>query len=275
MVLKTRVNLTPPTRPAGGLLRAARPVPDGWGRGVTFTTTSCVGPFTVGTCPDGPGLKPAARPSGPHEFASFTVGAALECSTLGRDYSPEIAAQETADVIREFAVARELLTGDASARDAGPGEVGNVSLAGDVTHTLSSGGDVETALACIEQVAAETLFGRQVFVHMPPAVAVVAAAARVIRREGARWLTPSDSIVVVSPGYDGRAPGTSAPASSYWIYATGEVYATTGSRTTTQDVDRSVNTDTARTEDQAVAVFDPCFVAAADSGVSVCAITSP
>lgn len=262
MAFERRIDLVPPVR-VGALLAAALPLPDGWNRGVTFSTTGCIGPFTVGPCPTDVNLKAATRP-GLATFAPVSIGAALECSTLGHDVTP--AAGDVLDVTAEFAIARELATGNASERDNPDG--GNPSLTGSVTDNLGDLGDPTAALACLEQRASAATYGRTVYVHTSPAVGTHLAAAGAIWRDGTRWRTAAGSPIVLSPGYTALAAFdgiTSLP-----MFATGPVYAAIGQRDTLADVNREVNTATARVEDIALAVFDPCYVGAVGSSLSPC-----
>lgn len=262
MPLPTRVTLAPPTRPQGGLLSAARPIGSEWWRGVTFSSSLCIGPQVVGSCTDGAVTKELESLSDVQTFEAFGIVEALRCSTM-RSSDMESIAGQSVDATREFAVARELLTGAAS---------GNPNL-GDATD-LGVAADAVTALGCLEQEAADTIFGRLAFVHVSPLVATALFAAGAVYVSGVRLLTANGNVVVASPGYDGRAPGGAAPgASSHYAYVTGEVYAETGQREAFSATERETNEATSHAEDAGIAVFDPCFVAAIDTGVA-CAPTS-
>lgn len=266
MALPTRITLPPSGRPVGGLLGAARPMPQGdWWRGVTFGSGQCVPPQVVGTCTDGDTTKDPQDLSDAAAFDAFAVIVALQCSTMGRS-SLQPFAEESLDVVREFGIASELLTGAAS---------GNPSLA-DATVSLAAAADPAVALGCLDQAAALALSGRLAFIHVAPALATALFSAGAIYREGRLWFTPAGSIVVISPGYDGREPGSAAPTGGdpLFMYATGEVYAAVGQRESLIATERGQNTLHAIAEDAAIAVFDPCFNIAIDSGLVACETVS-
>lgn len=245
-------------------MAAARPIGGEWWRGVTFSSPVCAVPQTFGGC-DGQGTsggfeKTYQRPSTVQTFEAFGVLQAIECSTLGRTNVSQLA-EESLDVTREFAVARELLTGIAS---------GNPSLAS--ATVISTATDPVHALGCLDQAAAENLSGRLAYIHASPALGNAWMAANVIWRDGRLWRTSLGSVVVVAAGYDGRAPGGDAPSvgEQLYAYATAEVYAEVGQRETRQTIDRTVNTAEAWAEEAAIVVFDPCWVGAVGTQVELC-----
>lgn len=261
-----RITLPAPSRPTGGLLSAARPLDGQWWRGVTFSSTQCTTPQVVGTeCvdddnPEDATTKTTQRPGEAVTFDIFGVVHGIDCTTMGRTDVGALA-EQALEVTREFAVAREFLTGAAS---------GNASLADASVLTAST--DPVAALGCLDQKAAEALSGRLAFIHASPSIATAWMAASAIRLDGRTWRTALGSVVVVSAGYDGRTPGGAAPVNGgpQFAYATGEVYAAIGNRQTLDAVDRSVNTRVAQAEDVALVVFDPCFAIAMDTGVNLC-----
>lgn len=266
--LPTRITLPPSGRPVGGLLSAARDIPAGdWWRGVTFSSGQCLVPQTVGTCTDGEVSKTLQDLSDVASFDAFSVLQALRCTTMGQsELGPYVNA--SLDVTREFAVARELLTGTAS---------GNPSLADATTLNSASITDAESALACLDQHAATELSGRLAFIHASPLLAVHLYNVGMFQ-DGRLWRTPLGNIVVVSAGYDGRAPATPSVAPSegdpQYLYATGEVYAEVGQRETLNAVERGQNSLQAIAEDAAIAVFDPCFNVAVATDIDFCELTA-
>lgn len=228
-----------------------------------FTSGQCVVPQTVGTCTDGETTKQMGELSAEATFDAYGVVVALECTTMGRTSLDDYTTQSL-DVVREFAVASELQTGAASA---------NPSLA-DASELVGAPLDVVAALACLDQHAATELSGRLAFIHVSPQLATHLFAASAIRLDGRRFLTAYGNVVVISSGYDGRAPGSPSVAPSdgdpTWLYATGEVYAETGMREVIQAVERGQNTLQTIAEDAAIAVFDPCFNVAIETDVTFC-----
>lgn len=263
MPLPTRITLPPSGRPVGGLLQAARPLEGEWWRGAKFSSTQCTSPQVTGACDDGEVTKAQQRPGEEATFDAFNVLHAIECTTMGGTDVVALA-EASLDVTREFAVARELLTGTAS---------GNPSLAS--ATDLGTATDAVAALGCLDQKAAEALSGRLAFIHASPAILNAWMAASAIRLDGRTWRTAFGSVVVASAGYDGRSPGGAAPAdgASLYAYATGEVYAAFGNRQTLDSVERSTNTRQAWSEEAALVVFDPCFAIAVDTGVDLCALS--
>jgi hypothetical protein len=267
MALPTRITLPPSGRPVGGLLSAARPIGVGeWWRGVTFSSAQCVLPQNVGTCTDGDVTKTFGNLAEEATFDPFQVVLALECSTMGRTALATFA-QDSLDVVREYGVGLELLTGAAS---------GNPSLA-DASQLGSGVPDAETALAMLEQVAAQQMGGRLAFIHASPVLGSALLSASVIWRDGRLWRTVGGNIVVISPAYDGREPGAAAPEAGdpLYLYATGEVYAEVGQRDDLDAVERGQNTSQHITEDAALVIFDPCFNVAIDTGLVYCDVEEP
>lgn len=231
---------------------------------MTFTSGQCLVPQVVGTCTDGEVTKDLDDLSTPATFDAFDVVQGLRCSTMGRT---EVAAfaEASLDVVREFAIAGEFLTGAAS---------GNPSLADADVLGSASATDAVSALACLDQHAATALSGRLAFIHASPLLATHLLAASAIRADGRRFLTALGNVVVVSAGYDGRAPASPSVAPSegdpQFLYATGEVYANFGQRDVPTAVERSQNTLQAIAEDTAVVAFDPCFNVAVSTDVDFC-----
>lgn len=260
------VTMAQPTASGEGLLTQALPLPDGWTRGgVAFLDPNCLLPVVMGPCPDGEDLKPTNRIES-EEFRPVSLIQAVQCTTMGNLDVGAIANEELPRVA-PFALARELLTGEASARDSSP-EQANPSLVGTAT---SLGGDftsVAAALACLEQNLAEANAGRGGVIAAPIGFATQALAERVLWRDGARWRTVNGTPLIISGGFDGRAPdAAAAPAEGDPLYAyiTTAIWAGTGQTDTYRDVDRAVNTSNARAEQIGLAAFSTCAVFAAAS----------
>lgn len=255
--MPTPVQLAPPARTPGGLLEAARPLPGGWERGVSWLGTQCVPTFSTGECPEGD-FKPTGEPS-LSSWSPYQVGTALECEMRG---VPDLdgLANGALDGALDYAVTRELATGEASNRDGGA----NPSLVGSVTEDLGDATDAVTALACLEQAAAVALFGRLAYIHVKPMIATHLLSGRAIWRDGTRWRTAYGSTVVIGAGYT----GLDVDVQTGTIWGTGEVWAATGQRDTLTSTDRSTNVGESRAEQVALAVFDPCWVAAVGTGLA-------
>jgi hypothetical protein len=219
---------------------------------VTFTGDGCIAPVVRDACVDvGTQTDVPSRPDGaPAEFSPLTIRQGAECSALsGNRAGQEELAARRLDATREWAIGRELQTGT---------ETGNPNLA---SATVFGTGTPAEALACLDQMAADNLFGGGAFIHASPLVGSHLLTEQAIWRDGQRWRTAAGSVVVISPGYQGVD-----------LYATSEVFAATGQRSTLVDTDRRVNTDVAWADELALAAFDPCWMAAFTTDVVDCTI---
>jgi hypothetical protein len=242
MALKTLIDLPAPTRAAGGLLSAARPLPGGWERGVLFNGSTCLGPETWPFCPPEASPPPDTKLYGVlgdvAEFEPFGIYQGIECTNFSANRAATAAA-EALDVTAEYQLGSELATGTAT---------GNPSL-GDATP-LSAAGDPTEGLAIAEAAAAEDLYGRLAFIHVSPKMLTMLVGAQVVYREGRSWRSPNGHIVVASPGYGVLAD---------LIHVTAEVFASLGVPETMVDIDRAINQNFAQAEQIGLAAFDPCF----------------
>jgi hypothetical protein len=273
---------------AGELLQGACPLPEGWERGISFQDTACLLPTVMGECPTCSDLKPTQRAS-TETFRPVSLITALECSTFGGIDVQDVASRNL-DETASYALARELLTGQASLRDANPNAqppFGNPSLQ---THAQIVGdgslGPVG-ALGCVEQKLGEATGGRRGVILIGPAMSLYLGQNSLLHFENAtgRLRTISGTPVIVSAGFDGRAPITSpsdespdpcepwnstgqiAPGEEMWIYATAAVWAGVGPGRMLSDIDRGNNTASAREERPALVAFTPCATFASPTGV--------
>lgn len=274
------VTMTQPGQTGGGLLSSSGPLPGGWERGISFLDANCLEPVLMGECPTGSNLKPTQRPDSAL-FRPVSAIMAVECTASGHVDLDALAAGEL-DRVRDFAIARELLTGEISARDANPNAVdqpdGNPSLVGTAVDLGRAFTSVTAMLGCLEASLIEANSGRGGVLLLPVAVATAAFAEGAIWRDGARWRTVAGSAVIVSGGFDGRAPVVD-PAPSVppavgdplYAYAVSAVWAGVGERSIISALNRAVNTDQSRAEDIMLAAFSPCAVfAAASTTVTRC-----
>lgn len=271
---------------SGGLLSGSCPLPTGWERGISFQDTSCLTPTVMGECPTCPPGMKDAQIADTVTFRTVSLISAVQCSTFSGINVQEVAAgslDETAD----YALAREMLTGEAARRDANPnvqGEPGNPSLQSAATNLGDSFTDPVFALGCLEQTIADMTGGRRGVILIGPEIAMWLSDS--LRFNAGQLTTISGTRVIVDGGFDGRAPGDLSPGDSpgdcvpwnttggptlgdqLWIYATSSVWAGVGSTMMLGDVDRANNTATARDERVALAAFTPCATFAAGSGIA-------
>lgn len=270
---------------AGGLLSGSCPLPSGWERGISFQDTSCLTPTVMGECPTcPPGLKDA-QVADTVTFRPVSLISAVQCSTFSGVDVQGVAAGSL-DVTADYALAREMLTGEASRRDANPNALdgpGNPSLQSAATLLGDSFVDPVFALGCLEQALADATGGRRGVIMIGPEIAVWLSDA--LRMNAGQLTTITGTRVIVDGGFDGRAPGDESPGSpgdcipwnttgapvqgdELYMYATSAVWAGVGSTMMLGDIDRANNTATARDERVALAAFTPCATFAAGSGIT-------
>lgn len=276
---------------AGGFLSGSCPLPEGWERGISFQDVSCLTPTVMGECPpcEVPGLKDA-QTAGTETFRPVSLIQAVECSTFG-GVNVQAVASSALDATAGYALARELLTGEAARRDANPRAQGNPynpALQTDAINLGDAFTDPIAAVGCIEQALADVTGGRRGVILVGPVLALEMWPFLV--REGGNLFTITGTRVIVDGGFDGRAPiGEISPDSpgdspgddcvpwntsggpelgdQLYIYATSAVWAGVGRRLPRGDVDRANNTARAREEQIALAAFTPCATFAAGSSV--------
>lgn len=264
MPLPIPVTMDSGLTPAGGLLALSRSLPDGWERGISWADASCTLPVAMGECPTAPDLKPVQR-TVTETFRPVELIQSIECSTLG-GFNGGVAGPAL-DATRDYALAVELLTGAASARDAATPANANPSLV-DSAVDLGAFDTLMAAVACLDQRLAVATGGRGGYLLAGVDMATYLLAGRLIWRDGARWRTAAGSTVIVSAGFDGRGPGDTAPPAAgdpLALYAVANVWAGIGSRSILFDVDRADNTATERAEDVAMVAFSTCAAYAATS----------
>lgn len=271
----------------GGLLQGGCQLPPGWERGISFQDTACLLPTVMGECPTCPDLKPTQQ-ADTVTFRPVSLITAFQCSTFG-GIDVRAVASANLDETADYALAREMLTGQASLRDANPnaeGPAGNPALQTDAFNLGAGFTSPVAALGCIEQALADATGGRNGYILIGPEIALALGAEMVLIREGGRLLTVTGTRVIVDGGFDGRAPVADSPGESpgdcvpwnstgapvlgeeLYIYATASVWAGVGPGLMRDDVDRANNTASAREERIALPVFTPCATFAAGSGIT-------
>jgi hypothetical protein len=268
----------------GGLLQGSCPLPEEWERGISFTDTACLLPTVMGECPTCSDLKSTQRLD-TVTFRPVSLITALECSTFGGIDVQQVASTNL-DETAGYALAREMLTGEASRRDANPNSeepFGNPSLQSEAID-LGSTGNPFTALGCLEQAIAEMTGGRRGYLLMGPEVVDTIGQGQLLHREGGRLTTMTGTRIIIEAGFDGRAPGdpdvspgdpclpwntTGAPAvgDELYVYAVASLWAGVGAGRMLSDIDRANNTASAREERPAMVAFTPCATFAVGSGV--------
>lgn len=270
---------------AGGLLQGGCPLPTDWERGISFQDTACLVPTVMGECPTCPDLKPTQQ-ADTVTFRPVSLITAFSCSTFG-GIDVQLVASANLDETADYALAREMLTGQAALRDANPNAeapLGNPSLQRDAIDLGTGFSSAVAALGCLEQALADATGGRNGYLLLGPEITLALAAESVILREGGRLITVTGTRVIVTGGFDGRGPiasdespadpcepwnSTGAPVEGdeLYMYATASVWAGVGVGRMLSDVDRANNTASAREERIALSAFTPCATFAAGSSV--------
>jgi hypothetical protein len=281
----------------GGLFNGGVcPLPEGWERGISFQDVACLLPTVMGECPTCSDLKPTQRAS-TETFRPVSLIAAVECSTFGGIDINAVAA-ETLDETSSYALAREMLTGQASLRDANPnvegGPVGNPSLQNSAQIVGAGSLGPVAALGCLEQAMADATGGRKGTILIGPGMANYLGQNNLLHDESnlnetqqmGLLRTVSGTRIIVSGGFDGRAPtsddspdspddpclpwnstGAPAPGDELYMYSVAGVWAAVGPGRLLSDVNRANNTASAREERPALIAFTPCATFAAPTGV--------
>lgn len=239
----------------------------------------------MGECPTCSDLKPTQQ-ADTVTFRPVSLITAFQCSTFG-GIDVQLVASANLDETADWALAREMLTGQAALRDANPnadGLPGNPSLQRDAIDLGTGFSGPVAALGCLEQALADATGGRNGYILLGPEITLALAAQSVLVREGGRLLTMTGTRVIVTGGFDGRAPsaGDESPADpcepwnstgaplegeELYMYATASVWSGVGVGLMRADVDRANNTAEAREERIAMTAFTPCATFAAGSSI--------
>jgi hypothetical protein len=226
----------------GGLLGTALPAPQGWTQGLSIPFYGCGEPVLQDRCVTANDVDGA---DGPHrtsvaEFGPFGISQGATCSTLSR-LDQKRHAEARLESTTEWAVARQLATDGIG--------LGTPSLEDGLSLGTVADGDFVLAVATLEQAAADNGFGAQWWLHAPVKAAAYLAAADQMEdgmsAAGAPW--------IISPGYPVLTPTTVR------LWATGPVWASTSDSFVLNDVDWTVNEDTAFANRDAIVAFDPCI----------------
>lgn len=226
----------------GGLLGSALPAPQGWTQGLSIPFYGCGEPVLQDRCVTANDVDGAV---GPHrtsvaEFNPFGISQGATCSTLSR-LDQKRHAEGRLDSTTEWAVARQLATDGLG--------LGTPSFEDGVSLGTVSDGDFVLAVATLEQAAADNGFGAQWWLHAPIKAAAFLTAGHLMED----FKSPSGAPVVVSPGYPVQG------ATTVRLWATGPVWASVGDSFILNNVDWTVNEDTAFANRDAIVAFDPCI----------------
>jgi hypothetical protein len=249
--------------PAISLLTAAEVIDmsnERWVGGYTYPPEGC-GEYDVFELCD-TFEKSIANSSPAVTGTPFGIVASDTCSTFGwqaRDYKAR--AMRKLLAIESFAIERELWTNSLGL---------NTAIAGAFATDVTPGGtpvQPVRMIAEIEQQAIDTCGDEgalRYMIHMTPYMFEYfhASSPMALRREGNRYFTPMDNIVVVGRGYTGSGPaGQVKTAAREWIYLTSTVQVRHSPAFNTPDTmvnatDTTINQVTFYAERAASAIFD-------------------
>lgn len=224
------------TRPVG-ILAAALPAPQGWTQGLSIPFYGCGEPVLQDRCVtanDTPHRTAVA------EFSPFGISQGASCSTLSR-LDQKRHAEGRLDSTTEWAVARQLATDGLA--------LGTPSFADGTSLGTVSDGNFALAVGTLEQAAADAGFGAQWWLHAPVKAAAFLAEADLLN--GNKW-SPTGARWVISPGYPVQG------ATTIRLWATGPVWASVDDPFMLNNVNWTVNEDTAYAQRSAIVAFDPC-----------------
>lgn len=265
-------------RPWGLLVDAAYDLAldgDRWRAGVTFPSLGCdsLSRITPEFCVpevDNPYEAPVVG-DGLVSFNPFHIVATEECSTLDVD----LAWLDDRLAARWVGVSGQVAAEISQGGGADDVSVGVPNPTFENSATVITTGPLEAAelFALVEQELDEVLHGAQGMIHLTPAVLSMLDD-KVILRDGQVWRTYSGHLVVADGGYAGAVPdGEAAEASTEWIFASGMVGLQVGAPRVVSQAAEAMdgfaggrNRLTARRIAEAVAVFEPCAVLAAQFG---------
>lgn len=122
----------------------------------------------------------------------------------------------------------------------------------------------DAIIASIEQAIADCGCGSRSLIHMRPYILglILAHGNNVLRREGNKWLTPMDHIVIPGSGYTGAGiNGDAVTSTNEWIFATPMIEIRLGPvdytpNTMAEAIDRKTNTVRFFAQRVAAATFD-------------------
>jgi hypothetical protein len=250
LLTPTRVDQS--ARMPGGLLARSLPAPAGWERGgVVIPFYGCGEPILRDKCVTG--LDTVTR-NGVAEFRTVPIEQGSGCSTTGEDTLGPSAQDRYAATV-EWAMGRQLATDQAA--------TGNPSFADATVLGTVADADFVTAVACLEQAAADAGFGATWVLHAPPRAAAYLAYQGLLTDTG---LSPMGATWILSPGYPVQG------ATTVRLWATGRVWASASTPDVVEGIHHRTNNVEAWARGEGIAVFDPCLLIAIDVTVPACPV---
>lgn len=236
VALSTGVELPVDVTPIrGGLLDRAGDLPDGWENGISVPFYSCGEPILRDKCIAGTDVP---HRSATAEFDPFPIEQGSTCSTIGGDRVDDHALARL-EATTEWALARQL--------QSDPVGTGSPKL--DDAVSAGTAASIVTAVAMLEEAAAEAGFGSPWVLHAPVYAAAFLRRYNLIDDLGR---TPAGGTWIISPGYD-------RPEGSIRLWVTGPVWAEVDTPQVFDGVDHRVNDIAAWALRVGLVAFDPCL----------------
>lgn len=242
---------------------------DRWENGFFYAPEGCGTGQTIRLCAGT--TKTAVTGSQIVNWTPYGLVTSDQCSTFGwkvRDYQARATRKLIA--VESKLIEAEFWTGATETNNLGltnsPGAAPAAAL---IDITPGGPVSIQKMIAYIEQGIADNTGGGRYMIHMRPYLfeAFLAISPQALNRQGNRWFTGQDNIVVPGRGYTGKGPNEAGFTTAEWIYATPmvnvrrsdiRIYPTgrDESETMARATDRTTNTVTFFAERVAIADFD-------------------
>lgn len=237
-------------RMPGGVLSRSLPAPAGWERGgLIIPFYGCGEPVLRDKCVEATDVP---HRGGVAEFPAFPIEQGVTCSTTG----PDSLIQRAADrygATSDWSLGRQLQTDQAA--------TGAPKLEDATTMGTVADGQFISAVACLEQAAADAGFGAKIVLHAPVRAAAYLASQGLLDTNG---LSPTGSPWIISSGYEAQS------VSLVRLYATGTVWAAVTQPEISENVSYATNDIDAWARGVGVVAFDDCVLVSIDVEVGEC-----
>lgn len=247
--------LTPGTvsqsaRMPGGVLSKSLPAPAGWERGgLVIPFYGCGEPVLRDKCIAG---EDTPHRQGVEEFPAIPIEQGVTCSTTGREGLAQQALDRFA-ASSDWALGRQLQTDQIGS--------GAPKLEDAVTMGTVAEGQFISAVACLEQAAADAGFGARIVLHAPVRAAAYLASQGLLDVNGN---SPTGAPWIISAGYEAQS------ATLVRLYATGTVWASIDTPEIVPTEGYQTNDVDAWARGLGVVAFDPCILVSIDVEVGAC-----
>lgn len=232
-----------------GLLSALRPAirtpgDQHWQAGISYETVCAQGGTTYDECfavtgtggaaPVPPSTKAATTAIARRGATAFTVYAELDCTAPGFWERSDQMINEAFTQSEQWQVEHAFWTGLAGGQPTVfPHLASNTTLEDGAGFTLQTSAtpvsglsgplDIVEGLGALEAAMADCYDGVGV-IHAPRNLIAPMVEARLVERDGDRYVTAGGNIVVFGAGYRGTSPSGASVSGQTWMYGTGAVF---------------------------------------------------